>query len=79
VGEAQNRKRRHILGLQRVPAGMRHHSATANEQYPTSSAVVHLLPLRTAAKAANQPFSRDWRLWMEHHREARGYPPRAWA
>ena len=23
--------------------------------------------------------SRDWRLWMEHHREAREYLPRAWA
>src|SRR5579859_3222884 len=23
--------------------------------------------------------SRDWRLWMEHHREARDHLPRAWA
>src|SRR6185437_10880784 len=23
--------------------------------------------------------SRDWRPWMEHHREARQNPPRAWA
>jgi phosphoribosylaminoimidazolecarboxamide formyltransferase / IMP cyclohydrolase len=30
-------------------------------------------------EAATQQLSRDWRLWMEHHREARDYLPRAWA
>jgi len=32
-----------------------------------------------APEAANQRLSRNWRLWMEHHREAREHPPRAWA
>jgi hypothetical protein len=30
-------------------------------------------------KLLTSRLSRDWRLWMEHHREAREYPPRAWA
>src|SRR6185312_1877998 len=30
-------------------------------------------------KLLTTPRSRDWRLWMEHHREARDDLPRAWA
>jgi hypothetical protein len=30
-------------------------------------------------KLLTNQLSRDWRPWMEHHREARDFLPRAWA
>jgi hypothetical protein len=30
-------------------------------------------------KLLTRAHSRDWRHWMEHHREARDFLPRAWA